>query len=410
MEHVLQTSSSEKDRPKIKPKTDRIEILDVYRGFAILGIFVVNIVIMNSTFLNQDIYLEQFTSGIDAFAQQLLQLFFYTKFFPIFSLLFGVGIAMQARKLQEKKIALRPFFMRRMLFLFLFGVLHILLLWSGDVVHLYAILGLLMIVLFRIPAKWLLILSVIVLIFPFYDPILGEIMQFLNYNPVHFLKGLTGSSVNTIIRQGSYLDGMHLRMREYFANLPMLLAFLAPVALSMIMLGMYLSKKLIFNDLRAFLNRIKIPMLIVAVVTNVYRIIFLFYLPETPIYKEFRPIFIKSMVISDVFMGIFYLWLLGFLWYFTPFQNFLKPLKYVGKMALSNYILQSIIGLFLFSSVGFGRYEHFSPSGTLAIAVLVFLFQIVFSKIWLHYFRFGPLEWLWRCLTYQEYIPLKINK
>ncbi len=76
-------------------------------------------------------------------------------------------------------------------------------------------------------------------------------------------------------------------------------------------------------------------------------------------------------------------------------------------MALSNYILQSVISLFLFSSVGFGMYEDFSPSETFGIAVLVFVFQIVFSKIWLKYFRFGPLEWIWRCLTYKNYIPIK---
>lgn len=77
-------------------------------------------------------------------------------------------------------------------------------------------------------------------------------------------------------------------------------------------------------------------------------------------------------------------------------------------MALSNYILQSVVGLFLFSSVGFGMYERFSPSSTLGIAVLVFLFQIVLSGIWLSFFRFGPLEWVWRCLTYKKIFSLKI--
>ncbi|MGB3774998.1 MAG: DUF418 domain-containing protein, partial [Leeuwenhoekiella sp.] len=116
--------------------SQRIEILDVYRGFAIFGIFVVNIVIMNSTFLNQDTFLAQFTGSLDLLTSRILQLFFYTKFFPIFSLLFGVGIAMQALKLRSKNRALWPFFARRMLFLFLFGIFHILFIWSGDVVHL----------------------------------------------------------------------------------------------------------------------------------------------------------------------------------------------------------------------------------------------------------------------------------
>ncbi|WP_299834951.1 hypothetical protein [uncultured Tenacibaculum sp.] len=123
--------------------TKRIEILDVYRGFAIFGIFAVNIVIMNSTFLNQDEFALQWTDSIDTITQKVLQLFFYTKFFPIFSLLFGLGISMQAIKLVEKGKMSTTFFVRRMFFLFLFGVLHISLLWSGDVLNMYAFLGLL---------------------------------------------------------------------------------------------------------------------------------------------------------------------------------------------------------------------------------------------------------------------------
>ena len=387
----------------------RIEILDIYRGFAIFGIFVVNIVIMNSTFLNQDAFLEQFTGAFDVLAERLLQLFFYTKFFPIFSLLFGLGIAMQALRLQSKNIPLWPFFARRMLFLLLFGMLHIVLLWSGDVLHLYALLGILVVFLLKFPNKWLLTLSVFILIFPFFDPILTEITGFLNFKLEVFLAGYTGASVNAIIQNGSYLKGIHLRLLEYLSNIPMLLGFLAPVALSMFLLGIYLGKKQIFDDLKSFLERIKVPILAVALLTNMYRIAFLFYLPEYQIYRDFRPFFIKIMVISDVVMGLFYLWIIGMIWYFTSLKNLLEPLQYVGRMALSNYILQSVIGLFLFSSVGFGMYEGFNPSETFGIAVLVFFFQIVFSKIWLKYFRFGPLEWLWRCLTYRKYIPLKIS-
>ncbi|WP_051907838.1 DUF418 domain-containing protein [Flavimarina sp. Hel_I_48] len=388
--------------------SNRIEILDVYRGFAIFGIFVVNIVIMNSTFLNQDVFLEQFTGTLDVFAQRLLQLFFYTKFFPIFSLLFGIGIAMQALKLNDKNKHIGPFFARRMLFLLLFGIVHILLLWSGDVLNLYALLGFLVVFLLKFPNKWLLILAVLLLIFPFYDQILAEIFSFIGFQPEVYLAGYTGDRVNEIISNGSYLQGMHLRLLEYLTNIPMLFGFLAPVAFSMFLLGIYLGKNRIFNDFPKFLKHIKVPVLVIALLSNLYRIAFLFYLPDYQIYRDFRPFFIKTMVISDVLMGLFYLWILGMIWYFTIWGKLLKPLKYVGRMALSNYILQSVVGLFLFSSVGFGMYERFSPSCTLGIAVLVFLFQIVLSGIWLRFFRFGPLEWVWRCLTYKKIFSLKI--
>ncbi len=387
----------------------RIDVLDVYRGFAILGIFVVNIVIMNSTFVNQDEFAKQWTSNIDQIASRILQLFFYTKFFPIFSLLFGLGISMQVVKLQEKNKLSFSFFARRMFFLFIFGVLHIVLLWSGDVLNIYAILGLLTTLLIKQSNKLILTLSVLLLLFPFYDQVLEYLLSSLNFHPEYYLKEYTGERIHQIISEGSYIDGLRLRLLEYLANIPMLFGFLTPIALSMFLLGLYLGKNKIFESLDNFTERIKKPMVIVAVLTNLYRIVFLFLLPKYEFYsnESLRPVFIKLMVLSDIAMGLFYLWCISWLWHKTKWRNFLSPLRYVGRMALTNYIMQSFIGLFLFSSIGFKLYETLSPSGALITALLVFISQVIISKIWLTYFHFGPLEWVWRCLTYKEIFAIK---
>lgn len=395
----------------VKPtiNNSRIDLLDAFRGFAILGIFVVNIVVMNSTFLNQDEFAKQWTSGIDQFAERILQLFFYTKFFPIFSLLFGLGIAMQALKMKKSGTLSFSFFARRMAILFLIGVCHILFLWSGDVLNLYAILGLLVTVFIGRSNKLILFLSAFFLFFPFYDDVFFFLFDLLNFEPGSYLNGLDGAAVHGIITEGSYFNGMELRLKEYMANIPMLFGFLAPIALSMFLLGLYLGKNNIHRSLQPFIEKIGLPMVVLAVLSNTYRVLFLFILPEYEIYSNeiFRAYFIKAMVVSDVMMGLFYLWLLGWLWYNTKFQFVLKPLRHVGRMALTNYIMQSAIGLFLFSSVGFGLYESLSPSQTLMTAVIVFCFQVILSKIWLTYFRFGPLEWIWRCLTYRKIFPIR---
>ncbi len=387
----------------------RIELLDVFRGFAILGIFVVNIVIMNSTFLNQDEFSKQWTSNIDQISEKILQLFFYTKFFPIFSLLFGLGISMQALKLFDKNKLQFSFFARRMFILFIFGVLHIVLLWSGDVLNLYALLGVFTTLMIKKSNKIILILSGIFLFFPFYDQVFGYLFNLLNFQPEIYLSNYTGEIVNQIIKNGTYLAGIKLRLLEYLSNIPMLFGFLAPVAISMFLLGLYLGKNKIYESLDLFIEKIKKPMLIVAISTNIYRIIFLFILPDYEIYstETFRPIFIKLMVLSDIAMGLFYLWIIGWLWYNTRIKSALSVLKYAGRMALTNYIMQSFIGLILFSSIGFRLYETLSPSETLLTAISVFIFQVILSKIWLTYFRFGPLEWIWRCLTYKELLPIK---
>ncbi|MGB3776234.1 MAG: DUF418 domain-containing protein, partial [Leeuwenhoekiella sp.] len=136
---------------------------------------------------------------------------------------------------------------------------HILFIWSGDVVHLYALLGFSVIFLLKLPNKWLLFLSVFLLIFPDYDLFLNEIFKFLKFEPKIFLSGYTGEMVNKLISNGTYAEGVHLRMLEYLSNIPMLFGFLAPVALSMFLLGIYLGKTQIFNDLPQFLTRIKWP-------------------------------------------------------------------------------------------------------------------------------------------------------
>ncbi|WP_075343836.1 DUF418 domain-containing protein [Tenacibaculum agarivorans] len=389
--------------------TKRIELLDVYRGFAILGIFVVNIVIMNSTFLNQDEFMLQWTSKLDLIIQKILQLFFYTKFFPIFSLLFGLGISMQAIRLSEKGKMNISFFIRRMFFLLVFGVLHILLFWSGDVLNMYALLGLLTVFFIRRSNKLILGLSIFFLLFPFYNFLFEQLFSWIAYDPGKYLKGHTGNSINQIITNGSYLEGMQLRIFEYGSNLPMLVGFLVPIALSMFLLGLYLGKNKIYESLENFIIKIKKPAILVTIISNIYRMVFLYVLVELDIYKitAIRELFIKLMVISDVIMGLFYLWIIGWLWYKTNFKKVLSPLQYVGRMALTNYIMQSVIGLVIFSSVGFKLYETMSPSQTFLTAVLVFVFQILWSKLWLTYFRFGPLEWLWRCLTYKKIFKLK---
>ncbi len=399
-----------KDIRPVRPtqRHRRIDLLDVYRGFAILGIFVVNIVIMNSTFLNQDEFAKQWTSNIDQISERILQLFFYTKFFPIFSLLFGLGISMQAMKLRKNNRLNFVFFGRRMFILFLIGVFHIVFIWSGDVLNLYAILGLLVTFFIKRSNKLLLSLSLFFLIFPFYDQVFAFVYDLINYTPGSYLTNYDGAEVHRVISEGSYLEGVKLRLLEYMENIPMLFGFLGPVALSMFLLGLYLGKNKLYLDLDSFIERIKYPAIVFAVISNLYRVAFLYFLPEYEIYsnESFRPFFIKLMVVSDVLMGLFYLWIIGWLWFNSKIKFLLRPLKYAGKMALTNYIMQSVIGLFLFSSIGLGLYESLSPFETLVTAFTIFFIQLVYSRVWLKYFRFGPLEWIWRCFTYKKLLPI----
>ena len=395
--------------PQRIPTSNRIEVLDVIRGFAVFGIFMVNVEIMNCTFINQDAFNAQWTSTLDIISVRFLQLFFYSKFFPIFSFLFGVGIAMQALKAYEKNAYSKWFFIRRMLGLFVIGWLHIIVFWSGDVVHLYALLGLLTASFLKISNKYLLFWSALLLLFPYYDPVFEWFFNLIDFSPQLALSDYTSADIVEVIHNGSYMEGIKLRVSEYIANIPLLFSYLAPVAFSMFLLGLYFGKKRIIYSIDSYVNRIKWPILLTTIFTNAYRLVFLLVLPHYEIYSEYSAVLGKMMFVSDVVMGLFYLWLIAYLIRFKFWNFVLSPLKYVGRMALTNYIMQSAIGLFLFSSVGLSLYETLSPFQTILLAVSVFLLQIIYSKAWLKYFNFGPLEWVWRCFSYKKLLPFIKN-
>lgn len=393
---------------KVGPVSSRILTLDVLRGFALLGIFIVNAEIMNCVFMNQDTFSQQWTAPIDQLTVRLQQLFFYGKFFPIFSLLFGVGISIQFLSLKRKGLPM-TFFYRRMGALFLFGIGHILFLWSGDVIHIYALLGLCIVFLAQRNSKYLLILATIVFLFPFYGNLFEWVLNTIGYQAESHLASYTSGDIIRTIREGSYGEGMVLRIQEYKSNVAVLFVSLMPIAFAMFILGFTIGKKGWLQDIDRWVQHIKKPVLWIAILSNIYRAIFLFYLWETAIWKEpfWRTTFIYFMQICDVFMALFYIWGIAYIYQFPFWKKILSPLQYAGRMALTNYLLQSCIGLIIFSSIGFQWYQTLSPSKTMIFAMSVFIVQIALSKLWLHFFRYGPLEWIWRCISYWKILPIK---
>jgi uncharacterized protein len=106
-------------------------------------------------------------------------------------------------------------------------------------------------------------------------------------------------------------------------------------------------------------------------------------------------------------MALFMVWLIAYAYQYSFWKKLLSPLQYAGRMALTNYLLQSAIGLFIFSSVGTQWYQTLSPSQTMGLAVVVFVIQVLLSKAWLHFFKYGPLEWVWRCISYGKVLGIK---
>lgn len=399
----------------LSPESRRIALLDIYRGFAIFGIFVVNIEIMNCIPLNQEGFYSSFQDFWNQLADQIRRLFFYSKFFPIFSLLFGLGVAMQIQKRKHLGLSFGGFLRWRMLILLLIGVGHILFLWSGDVVHMYAIIGFFVPFIHRFPKKNIIIVSVLMLLtFSWIgqwilDGILHLLWQFGVDPEALFDSRYSPETIPNIIANETYVAGVKFRFYDYLFNLPLAYSYFFPLALSMIVLGIGLAKTSFLRKPQEFVDRIKKPILIIAVVSNLYRLFFLYVVLDQGWHRteDWGPWLLWLMPICDVLMGIFYLWLIGWIYRFGWAQKVLTPLTYVGKMALSNYLLQSFFGLILFTAVGFGAYMEFTQWETLLISLAFFPVQILLSKWWLSHFKYGLIEWLWRCLSYKKWIALK---
>jgi uncharacterized protein len=399
------------------PDEKRIISLDILRGFAVIGIFVVNIQVMGCHFVHRGACKALHTSGLDAAISMMIKLLFINKFLSIFSFLFGLGIAMQVYRQIRKGNYETIFFIRRMAGLFLIGMLHILFFWSGDILHIYAIGGLALLWLMRKSNALLLTAGVLVLVFPFYHQLLGFISSALHTGVVPDISTYSHEQLMKVNLTGSYLAIMKLHVSEYLHNLGGIHTGLIPRAFFMFAIGAWVVKKGVLTDINGFVVAIRRKMIGAFLVSFLFLIAVYFiiqpnmYLLDAPsliIAKKIATRVISLLYsVSNMVIAMSYIWLLAYALRWAPVQKAFAPLQYIGKMALTNYIMHSVIALCLFSSVGLRMYGTMRPSTGILIVAIVSLAQILMSKVWLTYFLYGPLEWGWRCFSYFKYLPLR---
>jgi uncharacterized protein len=399
------------------PDEKRLIPLDILRGCAVVGIFVVNIQIMGCHFVHRGACKALWTSPLDQAISMLIKLFFVNKFLSIFSFLFGLGIAMQFYRYKRKHTSVNQFFIRRMGGLFLIGVLHILLFWSGDILLIYALLGLMLLYLLRKSNTVLLGAGLLVLVFPFYHQLFGFISDVLHFSIIPEIDGYTHQDLLAVNVQGSYFDTMKLRVSEYLYNLQDIHTGLVPRAFLMFTLGAWTVRKGVLSDMELYASDIKWKMITAFIISFLYLVtLYNVIIPNMHILDASSLILVKKIVgrvnnllysLSNMAIAVFYIWLITYSLRLKMVRTILAPLQYIGKMALTNYVMHSVIALFLFSSVGLGMYGAMSPTTGVVIVLLVCIVQIMFSKVWLTCFRYGPLEWGWRCFSYFTYLPMR---
>lgn len=392
-------------------ENSRIEILDIWRGFAIFGILMVNILVFNCAFTYRPAYEQEWSSALNQSTLRFLEIFFYSNFYPIFSFLFGLGVSLQVLKQIDQNTFQLSFFVRRFLGLLLLGIFHIIFIWSGDILHLYALLGIPLVLLIRCPNIILWSSMVFVFLFPFWSDAILWLEGLYSFNYELTLDQYPREMLKEIYQKGTYFELLVVRLKEYRFAANMLYGFMAPVAFTMMLFGAYVVKSGRLQSIPEWTKKHQTKMWVLGVLAFGYNAFILYYM--LPTYgRDINPflgyILTRLFFLSHIFKGLFYLFLLAWLHEHTIFKKIVTYLQPVGRMALSNYLFQSILALFIFSNLGLAWYEHLSPFQCVLMVLVLYGFQVIVSPIWFRYFKYGWFEWLWRSFSYQR--VLKIRK
>ena len=403
--------------------TEREKLMDILRGFAILGIFIANLRFMS--FYDERNIVGAYHYNIDSKVSFLHAMFIEGKFYSIFSLLFGWGIALQLQRFREKGILTTALIKRRLWGMLLFGFMHLLILWTGDIVAFYAMLGFALLLFRNMEDKKLLLWGSILVLSPIVIYFLK--MKFLWLNaPAGFLFDMNGKieqAFNGVNggRDGSGVAQTSTWLSIWKQNLAGIfgrygyLFFVSRISkvLGMFLIGFWLGKNANYKKLLANSNLLKKIALAGFIIGLPMNYMLARYMQHEDDYFQLKMNgFYQTLVyaLGVAPLALAYAATIAMVYKAIIGRKILSVLQPVGKMAFSNYIMHSLIGILTFYGVGLGYGGQVGPAAWTVYALLVFMFQIIFSTIWLSYFNYGPLEWVWRSMTYRKWQPMIKDK
>jgi len=408
-------------------QTNEREIfMDVLRGFAILGIFIANLGTGFSGYRESANLTGPFlVEGWDHKMSFLHHMFIEGKFYSIFSLLFGWGIALQFKRAAASDINALPTVKRRLMFMLLLGAMH-LMIWPGDIVFFYALLGFLLLPFRKFSNKTLVITGISLTLLPIALYAAKSYWQWLNA-PAGILFG-TGQKVDTFLtgvnseesyfafaKNANWWDIFKGNLAGFFYRFGYLF-FVSriPKVLGMFLIGYALGRsdfyKNIVQNKKIIYWVIGIGLLI-GLPANFYLARYMSYFMDDYFNLKIKGLYQTiAYAIGVAPLALAYVGLFMLSFQTAAGKKILSVLAPVGKMAFSNYIMQSLIGNFFFLGAGLGYTGQLGPVYYTLFGIGVFILQIIISTIWLNYFNYGPVEWVWRSATYKKWQPMWKNK
>ncbi|WP_095958668.1 DUF418 domain-containing protein [Corallococcus macrosporus] len=408
---------------------ERLELLDVLRGFALFGILVSNVQMWFSgrVFLTREQF-EAFIANaslLDTVTRYTFEALVSGRFMTLFAFLFGLGFAVQLGRAEARGGDIVPLYARRLAVLLVMGVLHLFLLWYGDILSSYALMGFGLLLLRRRSDTTLLVVAaVLCLVWPMLMNLLWRLPQMLADSPearealmtaAREKSDAASARMLTAITSGSWWE-VTKTSAAYYRNdffLMMLAGLLT--CLGRFALGLWAGRRRLFHDVpahRGFFRKLLGWGLVAAVIGTVPGLVVSILFHQKVVTPESLPVWFPLVLsplrsLGQLALAAVYLAGITLLFQRAAWQRVLGLLAPAGRMALTNYLSQTVISLLIFYAYGLGQAIKRGPFACVVICVGVFSVQVLWSHLWLARFRFGPVEWLWRSLTYGKAQPMR---
>lgn len=423
-------------------RADRIEMLDITRGIAVLGILLMNILGFGLPDAYDDPTNWGGHTGANLIAWRTTSLLFEGTMRGLFTLLFGAGALLFLERHAARDSGLRPadLYFRRTLLLIAFGLVNgYLLLWDGDILFHYGVVGLFLFVFRKLSPRMLLVIAAAALSIPTIMNALDRAQymelrsqaqlaetQMLSAAPLspeqsqaieEFRQAIEDHKpprdqlANMVAQmRGSYASAFNfVKARTFYWETTFFLRYGFAECLGMMLLGMAL---------------LKLGVLSASVATRTYLLLMCigYALGLAVNLREMNLIersgfaveaYVNAFLTYDagrVPMTLGHVGLIGLLCQSSILQGAKRTLASVGQMALTNYLMQSVICAIVFTGAGFGWFGQLQRYELYYVVLTIWIVQLLWSPWWLRRFQFGPAEWLWRSLTYANRQPMRLAK
>ncbi len=382
--------------PRPMGPAERIDAIDVLRGLALLGVVAMNVV----TIFRVSIF-ERFLfpkpplsfSSIDSAVETILMLAVDLKALALFSLLFGAGLAIQFERLakSERRTTL---LVRRLAVLLAFGLIHLCLIWNGDILTEYALAGFVVLP-FLFGPRWLLVVAALAS--------LGLYLEMQVFPPPGLWPGTAAiaqdvTDANRIYATGGFLDALAFRLRE----IPLIAAlhvYIFPRTIGLFLLGAFAWRTgFLQNPPRQLLFSIA------AACIGFGAALILCHAGGLIASGRFRAL---AEPLGTILLALGYGAAIIGIANLASGKRLLGWAAPLGRMAFTNYLAQSVILGWIFYGYGLGLFGRLGVTSALAIGLAVYFVQVPFSAWWLRRYRYGPVEWLWRTLMYGVAQPMR---